>query len=463
MSVVCAVMMPHPPLIIPQVGHGQEAAIAKTTEAMQTAADFVVAADVETLVVISPHATAYADYIHIAPGKEAHGSFGQFGAPQVKVDADYDETFAAALSALCQAQSLPAGTQGERDSRLDHGTMIPLHFIFSHCKLRRPRVVRIGISGLPPEEHYRLGMLIEKTAETLPRKIAVIASGDLSHKLKEDGPYGLSPDGRVYDAAIMDIMSRGAFWELFNLSDSLCSSAAECGHRSFLTLAGCLDGHAVEARQLSYEGPFGVGYGVCTFRAGKADASRQFLSLRNEAVQAQTARKQENEDAYVRLARQAFTAWVTHRTQIPVPPGLPKELTARQAGVFVSLHKAGQLRGCIGTISPTQSCIAEEIIRNAISACAHDPRFSPVEEDELPQIECSVDVLGEAEDIDSVDALDPGRYGVIVSRGHRRGLLLPALDGVDTADQQVRIARRKAGIGEGEAVTLQRFEVIRHH
>lgn len=133
-----------------------------------------------------------------------------------------------------------------------------------------------------------------------------------------------------------------------------------------------------------------------------------------------------------------------------------------QAGVFVSIKKDGGLRGCIGTIQAVQASVAEEIIQNAISAATKDPRFSPVLKEELPWLSLSVDVLGDAERIDSEDALDVKRYGVIVTNGSRRGLLLPNLDGVDTAAEQVAIAKRKAGILEHENVLLERFEVVRH-
>ena len=145
-----------------------------------------------------------------------------------------------------------------------------------------------------------------------------------------------------------------------------------------------------------------------------------------------------------------------------MPQGLPRELTDTRAGAFVSIHAKGRLRGCIGTIAPTRKCLAEEIMHNAVSAAVHDPRFDPIRPDELRWLEISVDELGEPEDIDSEDALDVRRYGVIVSRDHRRGLLLPDLDGVDTVEQQIAIARKKAGIRAGEKVQLQRFEVIRH-
>ena len=141
---------------------------------------------------------------------------------------------------------------------------------------------------------------------------------------------------------------------------------------------------------------------------------------------------------------------------------LPAELLEHRAGAFVSIHKDRRLRGCIGTISPTRACLAEEIIHNAVSASTRDPRFPPIRPDELNRLEINVDVLGEPEDIDSPSELDVKRYGVIVSSGFRRGLLLPDLEGVDTVEEQISIARQKAGIGSREKVSLQRFEVVRH-
>ena len=141
---------------------------------------------------------------------------------------------------------------------------------------------------------------------------------------------------------------------------------------------------------------------------------------------------------------------------------LPEELLHTRAGAFVSLHEAGELRGCIGTILPVRKNLAQEIIENAVSAATRDPRFSPVRKAELPYLEISVDVLGEPEDIPDAGALDVRRYGVIVAKGRKRGLLLPDLPGVDTVEEQIRIAKKKAGIPEDEAVQLQRFEVVRH-
>lgn len=168
------------------------------------------------------------------------------------------------------------------------------------------------------------------------------------------------------------------------------------------------------------------------------------------------------EDSYVKLARQTLENYVKTGKMIKVPDKLPEEMMNKRAGVFVSLKVNGELRGCIGTIIPTTDSISEEIIQNAISAGTQDPRFYPVQADELSQLTYSVDVLTEAEPIDSYNMLDVERYGVIVRAGRRSGLLLPNLEGIKTVEEQVMIAMQKAGIRVEESFKMERFEVIRY-
>ncbi len=168
-------------------------------------------------------------------------------------------------------------------------------------------------------------------------------------------------------------------------------------------------------------------------------------------------------DIYVELAKATIEEYVkTGSVFEPDRSSLPDEMISKRSGAFVSIHKNGQLRGCIGTFLPIQDNLANEIIGNAISASTRDPRFSPITADELDSLEINVDVLSTPEDIDSPDQLDVKRYGVIVSNGGRRGLLLPDLEGVDTIEDQISIAMQKAGIYPGEQIKLQRFEVVRH-
>ena len=172
--------------------------------------------------------------------------------------------------------------------------------------------------------------------------------------------------------------------------------------------------------------------------------------------------KTESGDPFVRLARESLTHYLKEKEYLPTPPGLPDELMKRRAGAFVTLKKHGDLRGCIGTIAAVTPSLAEEIIRNAVASGTQDPRFPAVSVHELPEITFSVDVLSDAEDISSPAELDVKRYGVIVTSGYRRGLLLPNLEGVDTVEDQIAIALRKAGISKDENYQLERFEVVRH-
>lgn len=147
----------------------------------------------------------------------------------------------------------------------------------------------------------------------------------------------------------------------------------------------------------------------------------------------------------------------------PPKPELPAEFDGVRSGVFVSLKKHGDLRGCIGTFMPVEKDIASEIVRNAVAASTEDPRFEPVDESELGEITYSVDVLSPPEPVRNPAELDPRRYGVIVSKGQRRGLLLPDLEGVDTVEKQIEIAMMKAGLVPSvDEVSIQRFEVKRY-
>ena len=469
MGILAAVMVPHPPLIVPAIGRGEEEKIQKTIDAYRKAAQQIAACKPETIVILSPHQIMYADYFHISPGKGAKGDFGNFRARDVKFEVSYDTEFVEELCLLAGERNLPAGTMGERDKKLDHGTMVPLYFVdqfFSGYQ-----VVRIGLSGLPLVKHYELGECIKEAAERLGRKTVVIASGDLSHRLKEDGPYGYREEGPVYDKRIMEVMGDGNFSELFDFSEKFCDKAGECGHRSFTIMAGAFDRTEVRAKQLSYEGPFGVGYGICTYEKLGINEERSFREQFEEKERRRLSVLREKEDIYVQLARRTIEKYIITGRKPKISEDLsekmqtemPKEMFERKAGVFVSIKKDGQLRGCIGTIQAVQGCVAKEIIENAVSAAVRDPRFLPIESEELESLVISVDVLGEPEKISSPEELDTERYGVIVTKGHKRGLLLPNLEGIDTVEEQIAIAKQKAGIGEKEKVELARFEVVRHY
>jgi len=469
MPVIAGWLVPHPPLIFPEVGQGRQDDIAATVEAYRVMASEVAAEAPDLIVVVSPHSHMYADYIHVSPGKGAEGDMRQFGVRGVNIKAAYDAEFAEALALECAAEDLPAGTLGERDSALDHGTSIPVRYINEAFEAKGsgtppPRYIRAGVSGLPLSEHYRFGQMIARTAEKLGRKTVVTASGDLSHKLADKGPYGYAPEGPEFDKLICETARDGDFSRLFDMEGAFCEQAGECGHRPLVVMAGALDRKAVDSKLYSYEGPFGVGYAVASFIVKGEDAGRNFLDRYLEAALDRASKRREGESPHVALARQTVENYVKTGRMYKNPEPLPEELAQERAGVFVSIKKYGELRGCIGTITSVTGCIGEEIRANAVSASTRDPRFDAISEDELPFLEYSVDVLAPSEPVESADDLDPSRYGVIVSLGGKRGLLLPDLEGIDDAETQVSIAMRKAGIAERdrERVKLERFEVIRH-
>ncbi|MBP5160164.1 MAG: AmmeMemoRadiSam system protein B, partial [Lachnospiraceae bacterium] len=288
MAITGAIMVPHPPIILPEVGRGEEKKISDTTAAFEAAAEFVAELEPDTIILASPHSVMYSDYFHISPGSRAKGDMGQFRASSVRFDVEYDEELARAISYAADEEHFPAGPFGERSKALDHGTMVPLYFI--NKKYTKYKLVRIGLSGLSFQEHYRLGKIICKVCDKISKKVVFVASGDLSHKLLAEGPYGFAEEGPEYDRRIMDVMGSANFGELFEFKEDFCERSAECGHGSFCMMAGVFDGCEVEARRLSHEGTFGVGYGICTYRplsAGHAD--REFLRIWTEKKLSQLA------------------------------------------------------------------------------------------------------------------------------------------------------------------------------
>ena len=458
--IISTYIVPHPPLIIPELGGGEEKKIQRTIDAYDKVAMEIADLKPDTIVVLTPHSIMYQDYIHISPGTAANGDFRDYGFDNVECSVLYDDDLVSTIEEEAAKMNVSAGTKGEQSRKLDQGFMVPLHFIHKYYK--DFKTVRVGISGLTPKEHYAFGMCIKEAIEKLGRKAVIIASGDLSHRLKDSGPYKFAPEGPEFDARVTMDMARADFRDFFEFDDEFCDAAGECGMRGFMIMAGCLDRTAVDPEFLSYEGPFGVGYSVCCFRVKGEDESRNFLDIYLDDTRRDLDEKQANEDEYVKLARKSITTFLKERHKLQRPEGLPAEMTENAAGVFVSLKKDKRLRGCIGTIKPDQDCIADEIINNALAAAFGDTRFDAVKEHELDDLEISVDILGVPEKVDSTDMLDPKKYGVIVGIGCAEGLLLPDLKGIDTVEQQVAIALQKAGIPKTAGFEIKRFEVERH-
>lgn len=427
-----AVMVPHPPIIVPQIGKGEEKAVQETIDNYHIAARQIAAWNPDVLVILSPHAEFYRDWFQVTPSGVIEGNFARFNAPNVTFRETVDKELVDEIDSLCREEYFPAGSDYPDQHQLDHGTMVPLYFIEQY--IRDVLIVRIGLSGMSLQKHIEFGEIIEKAIANVGKKAVIVASGDLSHYSKASGPYGYRPESEEYNQRIMDVMGSGRLEELTDFSNRLCNQAGECGHRSFTVLSGILKKYSFITKRLSFEDTFGVAYGICTY----------------------TCR-----DPYVKLARDTIEKYVK-REKIPEYNG-PHDLTLYRAGAFVSIHKHHALRGCIGTFMPTKSNVAREIISNAIAACSRDPRFYPVTEKELADLEISVDILSEPEPISDKSELDIKKYGIIVTDSvGRRGLLLPDLDGVESIEHQISIAMSKAGIWDEDDIEIERFTVIRH-
>nr|MCR5108789.1 AmmeMemoRadiSam system protein B [Lachnospiraceae bacterium] len=260
MSILAGFMVPHPPLAVSEVGRGEEKKIKETLDAYERVGREIAALSPETLIITSPHSIMYSDYFHISPGASARGDFSRFNASKVSFEVKYDTELVSQICKLCDSSSFPAGTDGNRMPELDHGTMVPLYFINKYYT--GYKLVRIGLSGLSLKLHEELGEIIEAAVERLGRKAVFVASGDLSHCQKAEGPYGYKPEGPEYDKRLMEVMSVGSFEKLKDFDEVFLNKAEECGHRSFVIMAGALKKYEFTSQVLSHEATFGVGYGI---------------------------------------------------------------------------------------------------------------------------------------------------------------------------------------------------------
>lgn len=463
-----AYLMPHPPVMIDEIGGREAEKVSSTQESARKVAKQIKQISPETVVVITPHGPVFQDAICISALPELEGDFAGFGAYELEFHFRNNVDLVRLIMKHAGKKDVQTVALDESlareyglSNKLDHGVLVPLYFILK--EYQEFKLLHISIGLLTFEELYAFGIALREAIDETGRNTVVIASGDLSHRLTPDAPAGYNPDGKVFDKKLVKALEKLDVMEIMEFNHSLIENAGECGLRPVMMMLGAIDGLNVKSEIMSYEGPFGVGYCVAGFSVKGENPDRKlFKNISNKRKQEIEERRQK-EDPYVRLARMSLESYIAKGKRIEPPEDIPEELIKNRAGVFVSIKKHGQLRGCIGTITPTQDSIAQEIIQNAISAGCEDPRFFPVTEKELSELVYSVDVLMQPEPIDSIEQLDPKRYGVIVRKGFRTGLLLPNLEGIDTAEKQVEIACQKAGLRPGEkGIKLERFEVVRH-
>lgn len=396
----------------------------------------------KTIILISPHGSMFRDSISLLYEESVLGDLGGFSAPDIKFNKKIDKDLTDKLYDLSMERNIPIVKSNKSSLKsysstfeLDHGAMIPLYFIDKYYK--DYNIVHITYAPLENSKLYEFGKLIKEA--TKDSNTVLIGSGDLSHRLKDSGPYGYHPDGPIFDKKVLDFLQIGDKEALLDMDKTLIQNAGECGMRSILILIGAMDDYDFKGQLLSYEDTFGVGYGVMKFDLNS-----------------------EKENPYVRLARENLSHYLKTGTPLNIVPSyITDEMKIEQKGVFVTLYKHGALRGCIGTIFPTTNSIYEEIIRNSIEAGISDPRFKSVEMDELKDISFSVDIL-DSPKAAKLEDLDPKKYGIILSTRFKKALLLPNIQGVDTVEEQIQITKDKAGIRQNEKFNIESFKVTRY-
>lgn len=467
MKLLAGYLVPHPPIIIPDVGYGEEKKAAATCQAMHEVGREVAKLEPETIVLISPHGPLFSDAISIRSANPLIGNLGNFGASNIKLDQANDLEFIEHLIKMAYDINVPTvifdkvlARRFDMNEMVDHGAIVPLHFINQYYYNYKLVVITYGL--LSEEALYQFGMAIQSIAEELGRRTLVIASGDLSHHLCDSENYTFKEEGSTFDKTVIDYLAKQEYVKLMTLSPKLVAAAGECGKKSLEILLGSLDQIRHETQVKSYEGPFGVGYGIVGFKNLESGSPSLLPELKEVLKTAHEIRKS-REDVYIQLARMTIEHFVKTGERLAIPDmAKTPELLGKSRGVFVSIKDRGGLRGCMGITAGLEINLASEIISNAIKACSEDPRFPAIEVEELEDLQISVDVLSPSERVTDVAQLNPEKYGVIVTHDYKRGLLLPNLESVDTISEQIRIALNKAGIKPEEDYTVERFTVERH-
>lgn len=440
-SIRFAALMPHAPILVPAVA-GPRAGASRTTAAMRDVAERLGGHSIDTVVLISPHSPRRRNAFGLWGGSVLAGSLGQFGAPDASIELPNDLEFVPALSKAAAKRGVALWSI--QPGLLDHGAVVPLWFLTEGGWNGRTVILSLnhpGDGGLDD-----LGAALREAAERCGRRVAVIASGDMSHRLTRDAPGGHHPRAAQFDRALIDGLKTASYQSFREFDETLQQDAGEDALDSTRIALAAADWKADGHEVLSYEGPFGVGYGVAVLFQRPHDAPSEVTATTEGHCLPAVARR----SVYAALTGQA----VGRDTPL-------SDYLSRPGAVFVTMRTLeGRLRGCVGSLAPSRPNIVQETWHYARIAAFHDPRFAPVALDELDRLRFEVSVLHTFQSVQSIADLNPRRFGVIVSvPDGRRGLLLPAIPEIQTVDDQLRHVRAKAGIAVHEPVEMQRFEV----
>lgn len=272
MSLKFASICPHPPLLVPEIGREDTTKVTQTVSAMKKLAQIFGNAEIDTLIIISPHSLVYPDRFNISAMSKSFGSFNQFGEPNIKFEHNNDLELVEKILTESNKDEIPvlAYDNNENFFESDHGIMVPLYYLEQEQNFGL-KVIPIAYSWLNRAQHFAFGKALAEVIKKSPQRIGIVASGDLSHRLFH-GSTGDNPDaGKNFDQKLIEDLKQNNFEEILLYDEEFVENAGECGYRSIITLLGALDQTKTEAEVLSYEGPFGVGYAVVNFKLEETD------------------------------------------------------------------------------------------------------------------------------------------------------------------------------------------------
>lgn len=379
MSWIWSALMPHPPVLISEVGRGRENEAIKTLNGIKNLTANLKKPNV--LLVLSPHQPYAHGALFVNTANSYHGSFALFGVPNVKINAFSSSEAVRTLCDYLAKSDIATYAKPFENLTEDQGSMVPLYFL-KQAWGELPEIIIASTIGLTPEKAFAMGQALSNFQND--KTWALLASGDLSHRLTQDAPAGYEPKcAPKFETAIEEALKNNSPKPVYELDERIIERAGECGLRSVMAMLGLSSGK--EIKIFSHEWPFGVGY--CTALCE--------LSQRQPAP--------------VQLARETVKRLLENS---PLPDNgneiIASPMWQEHKSCFVSIKtRDGELRGCIGTLSPVQESLDREIIANAVSASTRDPRFPPMTKDELSNVIFSVDVLSESEPIESTTQLNP--------------------------------------------------------
>lgn len=467
MSLLKGYIVPHPPILV--MGSEEEKAkLAVTYAGFKEINEELKVSEAELVILITPHGPLFVDGLCVYDKAQNSGNFSAFGHKDITGLWDNDLSYINDLQSFSLDKDIPFVKLDPQiikefnlSSELDHGAMVPLKLLEEGIGSKKVVIINYGL--LPVDTLYHFGQLLTRTLAAEQKNGIVIASGDLSHCLLEEGPYGYRSEGVEFDSLYVKAFEDNRLDQLLFVEEHLLERASECGKRSIDILLGAFDGIQYETTKFSYQSPFGVGY--LTGRLSPVGGSIESKLPEVINQQAEIIRKRVSEESdVVKLARKGIRYYLEEDKIYRPKEVLNIEESGQRFGVFVSLNDMGGLRGCIGSTGGIAPRVEEEIVEMGVKAATNDPRFEGVSLEELGKLTISVDILSRSEQVINIKELDPKVYGVIAKSNHKQGLLLPDLEGIDTIESQLEIVLNKAGIDpKEETYQLYKFTVKRFY